>query len=256
MANAPSPTGENEALWREVLTKGHHSRLSVLPSAPRCLACHVPFGGVGGAITRVTGRKPSRKNPNMCNLCDDLLPPGGAEVDIAILFADIRGSTGLGERLGPGAFASLLNRFYKAATDSLLPHNAIIDKMIGDEVMALFGPMFPDYRNNAVLAAESLMKAVGYGGAGEPWLPLGIGVHAGIAFVGRIGSGEVHDFTALGDTVNTTARLQQEAKAGEILVSDALYQDVADRYPGLEQRTLSLRGRDEPVAVRVLRLSR
>ncbi len=257
MANVPSAAGENEAMWREVLLHGHASRLAFLPSSPRCTACRVPFGGLGGAVTRVTGRKPGRKNPNFCNLCEDVLPLGGAEIDIAVLFADVRGSTGLAERLGPTAFAALLNRFYKATTESLLPHDAIIDKMIGDEVMALFLPMAgPHLSRTAVSAAEDIMRSVGYGGSGEPWLPLGIGIHAGPAFVGRIGTGGVHDFTALGDTVNTTARLQQEAKAGEIVLSEAVYQEVADRHPGLEKRTASLRGREEPIAVRVLRLSR
>jgi adenylate cyclase len=76
-----------------------------------------------------------------------MLPPGGAELDIAILFADVRGSTQLGERLGPAEYASLLNRFYKAATETLIRHDAIIDKLIGDEVMALFIPGFcgPNY---------------------------------------------------------------------------------------------------------------
>jgi Adenylate and Guanylate cyclase catalytic domain len=73
-----------------------------------------------------------------------MLPPGGAEIDIAILFADVRGSTQLGERLGPAEYASLLNRFYKAATETLIRYDAVIDKLIGDEVMALFIPGFCD----------------------------------------------------------------------------------------------------------------
>ena len=182
-----------------------------------------------------------------------MLPPGGAEVDVAILFADVRGSTGLGERLGPTAFAALLNRFYQAAADVLLPRRAIIDKMIGDEVMAFFVPAgIVQYRAEAVRAAIDLIKVVRQGPNGEPWLPLGIGVHAGMAFAGKIGAEGVHDFTVLGDTVNTAARLQAEAKAGEVVVSEALYESVADAYPGLEQRVLNLRGRDEPITVRVL----
>jgi adenylate cyclase len=70
-----------------------------------------------------------------------MLPPGGAELDSAVLFADVRGSTTLGERLEPAEYASLLNRFY-AATESLIRYDTIIDKLIGDEVMALFIPRF------------------------------------------------------------------------------------------------------------------
>lgn len=177
-------------------------------------------------------------------------------MDIAILFADVRGSTGLGERLGPSAYAALLNRFYKVATGVLIAHDAIIDKMIGDEVMALFIPGFCgfEYRRSAVQASEALVRAMGYGGTGEPWLPVGVGVHAGLAFVGNVGGAGVTDFTALGDTVNTAARLQGEAAAGEVVLSETVYQEVAERFPDLEQRVVTLRGRQEPLAVRILRL--
>ncbi|MBI4201972.1 MAG: adenylate/guanylate cyclase domain-containing protein [Chloroflexi bacterium] len=255
MANQQNVSPEIEAVWRDVLTKGHRSRLAVLPSNPRCLVCSTPFGGVGGVVARLGKRGPSRKNPNMCNLCDDILPVGGAEVDIAVLFADVRGSTALGEHMGAGAFAGLLNRFYAAATSVLVDHRAIIDKMLGDEVMAFFLPArAPTFQKDAVLAAEGLLRAVGYGSTQAPWLPLGVAVHTGTAFVGKIGSGGVHDFTVLGDTVNTAARLQAEAQGGEVVLSDTIYQYVADRYPSLEQRTVSVRGREQPVVIRVMRL--
>ena len=156
--------------------------------------------------------------------------------------------------MSPSSFAQLLNRFYATASEALLGHNAMIDKMVGDEVMALFilGPTGPGYRQAAVHAAAGLMGALGYAD-GEPWLPVGIGVHAGLAYVGKVGTSEIHDFTALGDTVNTAARLQAEAKPGEIVIGESLYADVAADYPDLEQRTLTLKGKQEPVRVRVLR---
>ena len=98
-----------------------------------------------------------------------------------------------------------------------------------------------------------LLRGVGFGGPEEPWLPLGIGIHAGPAYVGKVGSDSINDFTALGDTVNTAARLQAEAGVGEIILSEEVYEGVADRYPDLEQRTLTLRNREEPVEVRILR---
>ena len=185
------------------------------------------------------------------------MPRGGAEIDIAVLFADVRGSTALGESMGASAFASLLNRFYKAATTGLLAHEAMIDKIVGDEVMALFIPGFtgPGYRSAPILAAMDIMRAMGYGGEAEPWLPVGIGLHAGPAFVGKIGTEGVSDFTALGDTVNTAARLQSKAGPGEIVLSEAIYQGVSDRYPDLEQRTLTVKGKDETVTVRVIQPS-
>jgi adenylate cyclase len=123
-----------------VLTGGHISRYSFLPSSRRCVGCREPLAGISGQLLRIIGHRPSRKNPNLCYRCDYGLPLGGAEVDIGVLFADVRDSTALAERLGPKAFAQTMNRFYHLATNILLEHNAIIDKMVGDEVMALFIP--------------------------------------------------------------------------------------------------------------------
>src|SRR5438309_11183978 len=83
------------------------------------------------------GRKPSRKNPNLCQACFDRLPSGGIEIDIGVVFADVRASTAIGEQSTATEFAERLNRFYATATDVLIHHDAIVDKLIGDEVMAL-----------------------------------------------------------------------------------------------------------------------
>jgi len=245
-----------ESIWREVLTHGHHHRLAFLPGTMRCTGCNVAMKGLGGTIVRATtGIRQSRKNPNFCNLCDDALPQGGAEVDIAVLFADVRGSTGLAEKMDPKAFAALLNRFYDAASQALLPFNAMIDKMVGDEIVAIFFPNTgAHYRGNAVHAAVDLLRLLGYGARGGGWIPVGVGVNAGVAFAGRVGVGEVHDFTALGDTVNTGARLQAEARAGEIVMSEDLYREIEQEHPGLERRTFDLRGREAKFEGRVLKV--
>src|SRR5579863_6995392 len=253
---------EGDEFWRKVLTEGHrplrimHTLFRYLPSAPRCKGCHNPFGGIGGKVVGLLGFKPSRKNPNLCTACCDRLPRGGAEVDIAILFADVRGSTAMGERLQPSAFAALLNRFYNTATEVLIRHDAIIDKLIGDEVMALFirGICGPDYHRRAVQAGAALLRAVGYGTSAPPWLEIGGAINSGLTYVGNVG-GDVVDFTALGDTVNTASRMASSAAAGEILLSEPMYETVAGSLPGLASRTLSLRGKDSPVQVRVLNSS-
>src|SRR6476620_10127926 len=190
--------------WVTVLTDGHASLVRArrvfryLPSAPRCKVCNNPFGGPAGRLLAVAGFSPSRKNPNLCTRCCDALPAGGAEVDVAVLFADVRGSTGLAERTGAEDFAALLNRFYFAATRALLRYDAVIDKLIGDEVMAFFVPGISgaEYRLRAVEAGLALLRAVGYGSPEGPWIELGAAVHAGIAYVGNIGTAVV-DFTAL-----------------------------------------------------------
>ena len=242
--------------WRKVLTEGHaplvRSRhlFRLLPSAPRCKMCNNPFGGVGGRLVGLAGFKPSRKNPNLCSRCCDTLPVGGAEVDIAVLFADVRGSTSLGEHAPPAEFAALLNRFYSAATATLLKHDAVIDKLIGDEVMGFFveGISGPDYRHRAVEAGVGLLRAVGNGTPEGPWLDLGVAVNGGIAYVGNVGDAVV-DFTALGDPVNVAARMQGDAAAGELLVREGIDDELARDAP---RRTLELRGREETVEAFVL----
>ena len=128
MPSQPEAGTDSDRAWRRLLVEGHkpilfaHRLFRYLPGPPRCKLCHNPFGGIGGKLVGLFGFKPSRKNPTLCARCCDVLPSGGAEVDIAVLFADVRGSTTLGEQLGPQAFAATLNRFYHAATEALIHH--------------------------------------------------------------------------------------------------------------------------------------
>jgi adenylate cyclase len=242
-----------DADWQALLVDGYEPVRRAqrvfrrLPSAPRCKLCQNPFHGIGGKVMGLAGFKPSRKNPNLCAKCCDGLPPGGVELDIAIVFADVRGSTALGEELGPTAFAERLNHFYGVATDVLVRHDAIIDKLIGDEVMALFIKGFAgeSYRRRAAEAAIALASA-------DTKLPIGIAVNAGVAFVGNVGTGYVVDFTALGDAVNTGARLQSEAAPGEVVLLGEVYDLVADAHPGATRKRVDVRGRDAPVDIAVL----
>jgi adenylate cyclase len=257
---AKVPPGMSDADWYRVLTEGEDDMrawrrmIRKVPSNPRCKMCYIPFGGLGGRFNRLQGNGPSRKNPGFCRGCFEAAPLGGAEVDIGILFADVRGFTSMSESQGPKAMAALMNRFYEMATDILTHQDAIIDKLVGDEVMALFVPGFAgsEYLAKMVVAAESLLKGVGYGGDGDPWLQLGVGLDAGVAYVGNVGSGDVKDFTALGDPVNTAARLQAQAKPGQIVMSERVFGETGGRYPDSPQLQLDLKGKSQPVAARVI----
>jgi len=178
-------------------------------------------------------------------------------VEIGILFADVRGYTSMAESRPLEEVARLLNRFHAVATDVLCKRDAIIDKLVGDEVMALFLTGFtgPGCFGKMASAAEGLLRGVGHGSSEGPWLPLGIGMDFGLAFVGNVGSGEVKDFTALGDVVNTAARLQAEAKAGQIVMSERVYREVSERYPDVPRVELQLKGKSEPVAARVVEVA-
>jgi adenylate cyclase len=228
----------------------------MIPSSPRCKLCAAPFAGFGAPLMRMLDRGPWVKNPRICGLCFKQLEKGrgGAEIELSMLFADVRGSTGLAETMGANAFRRLLDRFYHEATDILVARDAVVDKFVGDEVVALFLPALTgtDHAHDAIEAARDLLKATGHGSSAGPWIPVGAGVHTGIAYVGTVGD-TVTDFTALGDNVNVTARLASAAGPGEILVSSASA-EAADLDRSLETRHLTLRGRTQSLDVRVVRV--
>ena len=222
--------------------------LSHIPSTPRCKLCAAPYGLPGGAVMRLLGGGPSPLNRRLCRWCVPKLlaeEPGGAEVELTILFADVRGSTTLAEGMAPGAYSALLARFYGTAARVVDRWNGIVDKFVGDAVVALFIPGFagPDHAAGAVGAARDLLAE------SPAELPLGVGVHTGVSFVGVVGEGDAIDFTALGDAVNATARLSALAAPGELLVSAATAEAAELDTSGCEHRCLELRGRSETLDV-------
>lgn len=177
---------------------------------------------------------------------------------LTMLFADVRGSTNLAAKMSALEFSRLINRLYSVATDVLVKTDAMVDRLIGDEVVGLFIPGIagPEHPRRAIEAAQSLLDLTGHRNPTGPWVPVGVGIHTGSAFVGVVGGSEDHptDFTALGDNVNITARLASKAAPGEILISDAAYAAAGLDLEDLEHRQLELKGKDELVGVRVLRI--
>lgn len=256
-----------EEMWRKNLTEGnirarHYRRLyGMLPSDPRCVNCHRPFAGPGSLLMRLRWgdlARRSNKNPRFCNGCYAATAkyPGGAEIELTMLFVDVRGSTALAEKMDDTEFSQLMNRFYEATIKVLVRERAFIDKLVGDEVTALFIPGFAGemHAQRGVTAGQELLAVTGHGNSRGPWVPVGVGIHTGIAWVGAIAgaSGVAADFTALGDNVNIAARLASAAAQGEVLISDATYRAARMEGSGLERRELELKGKSEPVSVRVL----
>ncbi len=253
-----------EFYWRFAAQPGTRAMkwfLRTLPSTPRCGYCGAPFGGLGARIVRPLGYKPSRKNPNICATCVELAPPGGATMDVGVLFADLRGFTSTSEDESPAEASARLRRFYAHAEKVLFPE-ALIDKLIGDEVMALYLPLIhaPDGHDDATLRAlaavmvghaQELLERVGYGTDAGPELEVGIGLDFGEAFIGNIGDTAVHDFTAIGDVVNTASRLQGQAAGGEVVLSDRVARLLDERVGEPEQ--LRLKGKQDLVDVRRVR---
>jgi adenylate cyclase len=225
-----------------------------LPSSPRCRVCLLPFGGLG----RVMGFKPSRKNPNHCRACFEAAPLGGHDMEVGVLFADIRGFTSWCESQPPEAVAQALNRFYATASAVLTSGDGLIDKLVGDEVMALFLTAFRSHGERTcevmVDAARELLLRFGQATPDRNPLPVGVGLSYGMARVGNVGLGEVKDFTAVGDVVNTAARLQAKASPGEIVMSASVYQRVAEQAPKATHQMLVLKGKTEPESAYSLRV--
>ncbi len=220
----------------------------VLPSPPRCKLCNAPFRGPGGVLMRAIAYGPSTLNRRLCKWCIRAVQkhPGGAEIEISVLFADVRGSTGIAEEMSPEEFSRLMARFYGTAADVIDASDGIVDKFVGDAAVALFIPGFAgsDHAAAAIAAARSLLEQTRDDGS-DAWIPIGVAVHTGSSFVGSVGEGDARDFTALGDTVNSAARLSGMAAAGEVLISADAAAAAGLETAGLERRTLELRGRNE-----------
>jgi adenylate cyclase len=224
-----------------------------IPSPPRCKICAAPFAGLGGLIFRGAGFRQSPGNPALCGRCIAKLRKRqmtGVEIPITLLFSDIRGSTAVAERMSPADFHTFLNRFYRLASDSIVAHDGIVDKVFG----GISGPRHPAA---AVAAAIDLAERAAQASAPLVSIPIGTAVHTGVAFVGATGLGTtVDDFTALGDAVNITARLASAAVAGEVIVSVATAAAAGMATNQLERRTVAIRGRTEPIEVIVLSAAR
>jgi adenylate cyclase len=272
MEENPIPKSEydklNSEVWRTYLTTGgtlkgmqlpwfEHPSLKpiyrALPSDPRCQICYIPFEGIGGFISRrLLNVKPSALNPHMCDVCERFAErfPGGAEVEVTILFADIRGSTPLAEKMETRKFSELIHRFYLAGTKALYSNNALIEKFVGDGLVAFFAPAFagPNHAQTAIKAGQDILRATGHGKGKTPWVPVGIGVNTGVAYIGSMKmEGGRTDITILGDVVNTTARLSSEAATGELLIGEKTIEMSGLSKDAHENRKLSLKGKQEIV---------
>ncbi len=225
-----------------------------LPHDPRCKFCHAPFQGFGGSIVRmVFGKQRSTLNPAFCNVCESYAHqmPGGAEVEMSMLFADVRGSTALSEQMSPMDFSRLINRFYVDATNIIIEEDGLVEKLAGDAVAAFWGAGFAgaNYVGRTLNAAQTMLRIMGREG-----IPVGIGVHSGIAFFGAMGSNDgLINISAIGDEVNLAARLASKAAAGEIIVSEQALDKAGVDGSKLETRNLDLKGISGPVRVRVMR---
>jgi adenylate cyclase len=259
MAAYASPEEE----WHDFLSGTHphlyhKSPLRLIPSNPRCKICKAPFGSPGGMLLRRYGFQPWEKQPRICGRCfkglegqAQMCPSAsdgqeirGGEAEISMLFADVRGSSNLARQMPVIDFTRLMNRFYRESSRVLIERDAIIEKFVGDEIVGLFIPFMtgPNHASGAIEAARELLRVTGHDSPEGPWIPLGVGVHTGTAFVGMVGSNNTSEFTALGDPVNIAAHLASQAGTGEVLVTHGAAEAAGVAHDGLERRHLSLKG--------------
>ncbi len=179
---------------------------------------------------------------------------GGDKKDITVMFIDIRGFTPISEALEPEKVVDILNEYLTMATEEIISFNGVLDKYIGDGVMALFNVPYeidnPEYacikaafaiKNNSRVLYDRLYERYGKG------VEFGIGINCGSAIVGNIGSEKRMDYTAIGDTVNTAARLESNAQRGQILISEEVYKRVAEKVKVNEVGELKLKGKENPI---------
>ena len=179
---------------------------------------------------------------------------GGVSQTITILFADIRGFTRISEHANPEKIVSLLNRYFSAMTDIIFAHGGTLDKYLGDGLMALFGAptATPDDASNALNAAVAMhRRLLGINrelrDEGFAEIGVGMGLHTGEVVVGYIGSERRSEYTAIGDTVNTSSRLESNAQGGEILISDATAKAARSRYQLKPREAIMVKNRQQPV---------
>ena len=214
------------------------------PLAANCLVCGIPLVGLAAVFLRWRGIRRSPRNPNCCTQCGAHLEEGRL-VEMTVVFADLSSFTEMTGRLGATTTYSVVDEFLRLASTTLTSHGAFIDKYIGDAVMALFNVPIKraDHAAAAVAAAANLQELLpGLSERLGVSLQASIGIASGFARVGRLGSDDIKDYTAIGDAVNQAARLQAQAGASEIVVSQDVYREVASAYPGVPAESFTLKG--------------
>lgn len=222
----------------------------------------IPIRGPLSLPFRICGITQSKMNPNICTICERSFRRVKKQRHISatasILFADIRGYTSMSERLDPLLLSELVSVFHDHCARAIWAHDGIVNKQMGDGLMAIFNfPIKNERHAEAAVAAacdiqrrcaERVAAVRSQAGAA---LGVGVGVHSGQVEIGEFSTFR-SDFTAIGGTVNLTARLQAEAAAGEILISEDVAAKVRDLAAAAPTRRLSLKGIEHPVLAHVL----
>lgn len=241
------------------MTATAQARASICKGCWQQMRLPVPLRGAWSLPFRVLGIRPSRMNPNTCTVCElmftRVMRARNVTVDVTVLFADLRGYTALSRETSADGMSLLLDSFYDACAEAIWAHDGLLNKTIGDAVMAIFN--FPicqaDHAAQALRAARSIQSRCAAlrdaaARAGEPpaRIDVGIGIDSGAARFGEFGRA-VRELTAIGTVVNTAARAQSVARPGEILVTSAVRERVGPLLQAPIGLFHDLKGFAEPV---------
>lgn len=265
-----APDGGFDQHWRDLLNADRSALPTItraisglyrrLPGSPRCKSCRAPFSGPASPVLRLLGVKPWPLNERLCAPCYKGLGQklGGAEVPVSLLYADVRGSTALAEQTTPTELRSLLNRFFKKVLAAVESEDGVIDHIVGDGVMAMWVPVWSghDHPRRAVAAGRKVVADLAIDQTLRASLPAGVGVHTGTAWVGVVGETGKHDFTVVGDTPNTVARLGSAAGGGQLVMSGAIVEAARVDTSSLDRKVLELKGKSEPFEIWIEEASR
>ena len=232
-----------------------------------CIGCWqqmhlpVPLRGVLSVPFRAFGIRPSRMNPNTCTICElmftRVMRARKVTIDATVMFADLRGYTSLSQSLPPDAISGLLDAFYDQCADAIWEHDGLLNKTIGDAVMAVFNFPIKAERSCAQCACAPRARSSSAGASSaRRWskdcglagcdLGVGIGIHSGELSFGEFGRSH-RDLTAIGTVVNTASRAQSAASAGQILVTQEVYRRAQSDLAGSQAKPYQLKGFEAPI---------
>lgn len=269
MTESRQAENETSAEWQKLLANGYGASrpmrrvMGRMFHGTRCKVCYSPLTGPGASMMGMMGRGPSSKSETLCKHCAEAHPIGTGEVDIAALVADVRGVNGWRARLGKRDLEGRLERFDKEAERILVAREAIIDRLDNAQIVAFFIAGFAghDYPLPTIQAAEALVRAAGYGGIEQPWLPVGAAIHVGPASAGNVETNHGIDFTAMGPMVDAAWTLRDHAGPGEVVITEEIHDRLvsgypdSEGYPTFDRRVADLSEGRPSIPVRVMRLA-
>jgi adenylate cyclase len=207
------------------------------------------------------GRYVSHQVRDFLVLHPDAANPSGRKERLTMFFSDVRGFTSMSEKMEPQEVQQLLSEYFTEMTGILFRYEGTLDKFMGDAIMAFFGNPVPqpDQAKRAVLMALEMQESIArlnekLIAEGRRTIGVGMGINTGDVTVGNLGSKDFLDYTVIGDAVNLACRLEQNAKAGDIIITQATYAEVRDVVEVEPMEPIRVKGKSEPIPIyRVLR---